>query len=65
MDAAAELERNSVSKGRFSSVFSFQRSDSGSVNKESIWSSQTCVMWTSVRFSRVFLYLLFAAYDPT
>ena len=26
---------------------------------------QMCVMWTSVRFSRVFLYLLFAAYDPT
>ena len=36
---------------------------SGSVNTESIWSLQTCVMWTSVRFSRVFLYLLFAAYN--
>ena len=24
-----------------------------------------CVIWTSVSFSRVFLYLLFAAYDPT
>ena len=51
----------------------FKRSDffipnvriSGSVNAESIWSSQTCVMWTSVRFSRVFLYLLFTAYDST
>ena len=51
----------------------FKRSDffipnvriSGSVNTESIWSLQTCVMWTSVRFSRVFLYLVFAAYDST
>ena len=29
---------------------------SGSVNTESMWSLQTCVMWTSVRFSRVFVF---------
>ena len=54
------------SKGRFkhSNFFIPNVRISGSVNTESIWSLQTCVMWTSVRFSRMFLYLLFAAYDP-
>ena len=67
MDAAAELGRNPVSKSRFkrSDFFIPNVRISGSVNTESIWSLQTCVMWTSVRFSRVFVYLLFAAYDPT
>ena len=47
-------------------IFSFQMSEFlEAINTESIWSLQTCALWTSVRFSRVFLYLVFAAYDPT
>ena len=67
LEISSHSQGGPLTKGRSkrSDFFILNVRISGSVNTESIWSLQTCVMWTSVCFSRVFLYLVFAAYDPT